>query len=493
MNLPSKVKLTKRETDYAQWYLDVAKSGALYETSPTPGCISFLPKAVSIWEKIKFETNARLEILGVKNVLLPTLIPIDFFSLEGDFVKGFAPEFAVVTHGGGVELEKKLVFRPTSEMMFCEFFSKRLQSYRDLPMLYNQWCNCIRWEKRPRPFLRTMEFHWQEGHTLHEDKDSALQFATDILNDVYISVINECLAIDGIRGYKPESEKFAGADITMTYEPMMSNGWALQICTSHVLGKGFTSAFDLNFLDRNGNKAVPAYTSWGMSTRTIGGMISTHSDNKGLVIPPNASEYAATLLPIMFSDPKVAEYTSKITKTLSAIRLKNQSTDGVCELRSHTHKYLLDQRDIRIGEKMFDWELSGYPIAVKFGPSEADKNSVLLVSRHNGVAKEVLLDNLEAELSLCLASMHADLFKASGDRMRQNSIACQTPSDVIEVVKNGKFALYSWDGSVDFEKLIKDQASATIRCIPFQDSWVHEIVPPSSDSSSKTVVIAKAF
>lgn len=272
--------MTSKEQDYSQWYLDVSKAGELFEYSPVPGCITFLPKAVTIWEKIKEAVNRKIGPMGVQNLYLPMLIPMSFFEKEKDHVEGFSPELAVVTVAGGKDLEDKLAIRPTSETLFCEFFRDNLTSYRDLPLLYNQWVNVMRWEKRTRPFLRTAEFYWQEGHTLHETKDEAREFSLGILNNVYIDTFRNILAIDGIAGTKSDSEKFAGADNTFTFEPMMSNGWALQICTSHVLGEGFMRQFDVKFQDRNGTVSYPAYTSWGLSTRSIGGLISSHSDDK---------------------------------------------------------------------------------------------------------------------------------------------------------------------------------------------------------------------
>ncbi len=251
-----------------------------------------------MWDRIRQTMQKKLDLLGVQNLYLPMLIPMSFFEREKDHVEGFSPELAVVTVGGGKELEEPLAIRPTSELLFCDFFKNKLQSYRDLPLLYNQWVSVLRWEKRTRPFLRTAEFHWQEGHTLHETRDDAEKFALDIHYQVYMETIRELLAIDGIAGKKSQSEKFAGADTTYTFEPMMSNGWALQICTSHLLGQGFMEGFDVSFQNREGKLAHPWYTSWGLSTRSIGGVISSHSDDKGLIIPPKMSEYLATILPI---------------------------------------------------------------------------------------------------------------------------------------------------------------------------------------------------
>jgi prolyl-tRNA synthetase len=497
--LMSEVKITiaKRETNYPQWYLDICKYGELYENSPTPGCITFLPKSVSIWEKITAELDSRFKSFGVKNLLLPTLIPMEYFHREKDFVDGFSPEFAVVTHGGGKELENPLVYRPTSEMMFCEFFSRRLHTHNDLPMLYNQWGSVIRWEKRPRPFLRTMEFHWQEGHTLHETKDEAKSFATTILNDAYIDVINNVLAIDGIPGYKPDSEKFAGAETTMTYEPMMSNGWALQICTSHVLGDGFTSAFDLKFQNKNKEIAIPAYTSWGFSTRTIGGMVSSHSDGKGLIIPPKLSEYTAVLMPINPNIESVQKLLIDVTRKLIVDSEKITDTQITQKkqfsLSAKKQSILIDNRDIRIGPKLFDWELSGYPLAIKFGEKETTSSTVILVNRATGTNRTISASDVAKEVSFELTEIQNYLYSQSSLRLRNNTVFCDTAQEVVDIVKQGKFAAFSWDGNRELEEYIKQEASATIRCIPFKDTWVDVKYRSKIAGSSKLVIIARSF
>ncbi len=344
--------ITSRETDYSQWYLDVAKAADLFEYSPTPGCITFLPKSVTMWTRIQQTMQAKLDRLGVQNIYLPMLIPMSFFEREKEHVEGFAPELAVVTVGGGKTLEEPLAIRPTSELLFCDFFKNKLHSYRDLPMLYNQWVSVLRWEKRTRPFLRTAEFYWQEGHTLHENRPSADTFALDILYRVYIETINELMAIDGIAGKKSSSEKFAGADSTYTYEPMMSNGWALQICTSHLLGQGFMEGFGVQYQDRDGGLTHPWYTSWGLSTRSIGGIISSHSDDKGLIIPPKMSEFRACILPIYTKDNSeaIGAYSRKIAGLLVGENVVEVPVQGEYfrALVGAEGKVSMDLRDARL-------------------------------------------------------------------------------------------------------------------------------------------------
>jgi prolyl-tRNA synthetase len=489
-----KIKIAPRAQDYSQWYLDVARNGEMFEYSPTPGCITFLPKSVAIWERIKDDMNRKLKQLGVQNLLLPALIPMSFFERERQHVDGFAPELAVVTHGGGKELDEKLAFRPTSEVMFCEFFKNRLQSWRDLPMLYNQWVNVLRWEKRTRPFLRTSEFHWQEGHTIHETTDEALAFAETILNSVYIPTVRHMLAIDGIAGIKPDSEKFAGADVTMSYEPMMSNGWALQICTSHVLGKGFMESFDVSYLDRSGEHAHPAYTSWGLSTRTIGAMISSHSDDKGLVIPPRLSEYSVVLLPIYGKDPsRVHEYTDRILQALGHQHTIKVPVSGLAfaAVVETEHATLIDQREARVGEKITDWERSGYPIRIEYGARDIDAGTCIAVSRITGERREIPLRDLQTVTRAMLANGQAALLAGSAQRLRDKTVACRTQAEAIAAVGEGNFALLNWDLDPKFEADIKAVSKATIRCFPFAGQWTDDLL--AQEPGKRRTLIARNF
>lgn len=489
-----KAKLTSRAQDYAAWYLDVAKNGDLFEYSPTPGCITFLPKSVAIWERIKSHIDCKLKRLGVQNILLPTLIPMSLLEKEKNLVEGFSPELAVVTHGGGKKLDEELAFRPTSEVMFCDFFRGRLQSYRDLPILSNQWCNVLRWEKRTRPFLRTAEFHWQEGHTIHETTDEATIFAEKILQEVYIPIIRDVMAIAGISGRKSESEKFPGADITMTYEPMMSNGWALQMCTSHILGQGFMETYEVKFTGRDGMETFPAYTSWGLSTRTIGGMISCHSDDNGLIIPPLLSEYQSVLLPIFGKDTQIVkEYTNKVLEALGhtsneRVPVSGASFVAVIEVELAT---LIDEREARLGEKIKDWELSGYPIRIEYGERDIAAQSVVVASRITKEKLTVPLHELKYTLKQMLLDGQESLLKKSEERLRDNTIACSSLDDIISVVDAGKFALYNWDLNPQFETDIKESCKATVRCLPFEGQWVDSII--SRESGKKLALIARNF
>ncbi len=491
----SKAKLTSRETDYNEWYLDVAKRGELFEYSPTPGCIYFLPKAAALWERIKAELNVLIDAKGVRNLYMPTLIPMSFFEREKDHVEGFAPELAIVTHGGGKELEEKLAFRPTSETIFCDFFKGQLQSYRDLPLLYNQWANVLRWEKRTRPFLRTAEFHWQEGHTLHETSEEAYAFAQGIMNDVYIKTFQELLAIEGIAGVKSESEKFAGAEKTFTYEPMMSNGWALQICTSHVLGRGFMEQFDVKYLGRDGKVQYPAYTSWGLSTRSIGGLISSHSDDKGLVIPPRMSEYRAVLLPIYGGADKatVDAYVFDIAQSVVGKTVETPVKGEYFRALSGTGgKVLVDFRDARFGEKITDFELSGYPVAIAVGPKEMDERLCTVISRISGEKVQIPVAEVSATVAKFLQEGQAELRRRSRERLENSVVACRNVDEIGAALEAGKFALYEWDLDPKFEAEIKERFKATTRCIPNKGQFTDGILTVKNPNNV-AVIVARAF
>jgi len=490
----SKVKLASKENDYSQWYLDVAKAWELFEYSPVPGCIIFLPKSVTIREKIKEEVNKRLKPMGVQNLYLPMLIPMSFFEREKNHVEGFAPELAIVTIWGAKELEEKLAIRPTSETMFCDFFKGNLGSYRDLPLLYNQWVNVMRREKRTRPFLRTAEFYWQEGHTLHETTDEAREFSIGILNKVYIDVFRELFAIDGIAGTKTDSEKFAWADTTFTFEPMMSNGWALQICTSHVLGAGFMEQFDVSFHDREGGISFPAYTSWGMSTRSIGGMISSHSDDKGLIIPPNLSEFKSVILPIYGkeNEEKVNAYVEQIAQKITGSTTKAPFKWEYFKKYVGTSEVLVDFRNVRLGEKITDFELSGYPVRIECGERDIENNMLVISSRITGEKQIISIDQVTETIERMMAEGQVELLKRSRERLLSNVVACETLEDIWVAIEKGQFAIYEWDRNPVFEDIIKDKFKATTRCIPFEGQFTDDLLT-LKDSKNVKVIVARAF
>ncbi len=491
----SKIKLTPKEKDYSQWYLDVAKTWNMFEYSPVPGCITFLPKTVTIWEKTKEEVNKIIKLMGVQNLYLPMLIPMSFFEKEKDHVEWFAPELALVTIWWGKDLEEKLAIRPTSETLFCDFFKGNLVSYRDLPLLYNQWVNVMRWEKRTRPFLRTAEFYWQEWHTLHETSKEAYDFSLWILNNVYIKTFKELFAIDWIAWTKSESEKFSWADSTFTFEPMMSNGWALQICTSHILWEWFMKQFDVSFQNRDWGTSHPAYTSWWMSTRSIGWLISSHSDNKWLIIPPKLSEYKAVILPIYWKEnkAKVNEYIQKLSSIITkSTILSPVKWEYFKQIVWDNSQVLIDYRDVRLWEKITDFELSGYPIRIECWERDIENNNCVVASRITWEKVVVSLIDLEETINKMLDEWQNELFRRSRERLQSNVVACYSIEEIWTALEDWKFAIYEWDKNPKFEVEIKEKFKATTRCIPFEWQFTDKLLKVKNPNNV-AVIVARAF
>lgn len=494
-NNRSKIDITPRHEDYSNWYLDVSKRWEMYENSPTPWCITFLPKAVSIWNNIKDNISEILQITWVQDIYLPLLIPMSFLEKEKDHVEWFAPELAIVTHGWWKELEEKLVIRPTSETLFCDFFKKRLSSYRDLPILMNQWVNVMRWEKRTRPFLRTTEFYWQEWHTIHETENDAHEFIMNIHNNIYLKTIRDLLAIDWISWEKSESERFAWALNTFTFEWMMSNGRALQMATSHMLSQWFMEQFDVSFQNREWKQDYPFYTSWGLSTRLLWAMISSHSDDKWLIIPPKLSEYDAVILPIYWKDnyDKVDEYVKKISEIITWSNINVPvKWDFFRANVSSDSKVLIDQRQVRLWVKINDFEISWYPVRIDCWERDIENNSVIVVSRITWEKYSVKLEDLKEKIEFLLEEWQKKLFETSSNRLQENTVPCYSIDDIWIVIWEWKFALYEWDGNKDFEEIIKEKFKATIRCIPFEWQFTDNLLE-IKDENNKKVIVARNF
>lgn len=495
----TKINLASKTEDYSQWYLDVAKAWELFEYSPTPWCIVFKPKSVTLWEKMKEEMNKNLSFLWVQNLYLPLLIPMSFFEREKEHVEWFAPELAVVSHGWWKELDDKLAIRPTSETMFCEYFKTELQSYRDLPILTNQWVNVMRWEKRTRPFLRTMEFYWQEWHTLHETKEEARKFALDILFNVYKKNLRDLMAIDWIAWRKSESEKFAWAEETYTYEPMMSNWWALQICTSHLLWKWFMEQFEVSFIWRDWKQDHPFYTSWGLSTRSIWWLISSHSDQKWLIIPPKMSEYKAIILPIFWKDneEKIKKYIIDFSENIiwkinnTWVPVKWEYFKAI--IWDNWEKILVDYRDARFWEKINDFELSWYPVAIIIWDKEMQENIVTIISRITWEKTQIKINEISWVIEKLFTEWQQILLDKSTERLQNNIIPCYTIEEIWKAIENWKFAIYEWDLDPEFEIEIKNKFKATTRCIP--NSWQFKSIDDFELKWNNTVkvIVARAF
>lgn len=448
-------KIISRAKDYSQWYLDVIEAADLAEYGPVRGCMVIKPYGYAIWESIQKILDEKFKATGVQNAYFPMFIPERLLKKEKDHIEGFAPEVAVVTHAGGKKLEEPLIVRPTSETIMYEVFSNWIQSYRDLPLLINQWVNVVRWEMRPRLFLRTVEFLWQEGHTVHETEVEADERARQML-EIYRDFAENILAIPVIIGVKSESEKFAGAKYTYTVEAMMQDGKSLQFATSHNLGQNFSKVFDIKFLDKKSNQQYGWQTSWGLSTRTIGGIIMTHSDDKGLILPPKIASIQVIITTIFSSnnneDQKIiinkAEEINQI--------LKNKN------IRSQT-----DIRDLRPGEKYFEWEKKGVPIRIEIGPKDIINNSVILVRRDTGEKTKVLLNDITREIDNLLEDIQSTLYSRAFEYRKEKTKTVDNWDDFIKAIEGGNFVIAHWCDDRDVEAQIKEETGATVRCLPF--------------------------
>jgi prolyl-tRNA synthetase len=472
-------KITARAEDYSQWYLDVIDAAELAENAPVKGCMIIKPYGYALWEKTQAILDEKFKSTGVQNAYFPMLIPERLLKREESHVEGFAPEVAVVTHAGGKKLDEPLVVRPTSETIMYEVFSKWIRSHRDLPLLINQWANVIRWEMRTRLFLRTTEFLWQEGHTVHATYEQAEERSRMML-DVYHDFAENYMAIPVIPGQKSESEKFAGAQATYTIEAMMQDGKALQFSTSHNLGQNFAKVFDVTFLDEEGNKQFGWQTSWGLSTRTIGGLIMTHSDDKGLVLPPKIASIQVVIVPIIpkeWDKPLVDEESQNIFNNLLKMGIKVK----------------LDSRDMRPGEKFYEWEKKGVPLRIEIGPKDIAANSVMVARRDTGEKKQVPLTDLNETVATMLDAIQANLFAVAKKRLEENTVDVNSMEELVEALEGGKFARAHWDGDRATEAQIKEETGATIRCIPFDQVKEEGVCIKSGKPSSGRVIFAKSY
>ena len=472
-------KITPRAEDYSAWYLDIISAADLADYGPVKGTMVIKPYGYAIWETTQNILNEKFKETGVQNAYFPMLIPEKLLRKEADHVEGFAPEVAVVTHAGGKKLDEPLVVRPTSETIMYDVFSNWIHSYRDLPLLINQWANVVRWELRPRLFLRTTEFLWQEGHTVHETEADAEARARQML-EIYRDFAENYMAIPVNPGMKSESEKFAGALRTYTIEAMMQDGKALQYATSHNLGQNFAKAFNVKFLDRNNTPQYGWQTSWGLSTRTIGGLIMAHSDDKGLVLPPRIASIQTIITTIAASE-KDKEIVTKKAEEINKI-LK---TGGI---RSQT-----DVRDIRPGEKYFEWEKKGVPIRVELGPKDIANDSAVLVRRDTGEKTKVSLGTITDSVSKLLEDIQKSLFDRAVAYNKAKTKTVDTWEDFKAAIEAGNFVLAHWSGEKDVEAQIKEETGATIRCIPFSQKKEDGKCIKSGKPSSGRVIFAKAY
>ncbi len=444
-------EITSMETDFAQWYTDVVKKAELVDYSGVKGCMIIRPYGYAIWENIQKDLDARFKKLGHENVYLPLFIPESLLQKEKDHVKGFAPECAWVTFGGQNELAERLCVRPTSETLFCDHFKNIIHSYRDLPKLYNQWVNVVRWEKTTRPFLRTSEFLWQEGHTMHETEEQAREETQKML-EVYRDFYADTLAIYAITGKKTEKEKFAGAEETYTIEPMMHNGIALQGGTSHYFGDGFAKAFDITYTDRENKIRYPHQTSWGLSTRVIGAIIMSHGDDNGLILPPKVAPIQTVIIPVAQHKEGVLEKANELKERLSRkFRVK------------------LDDSDNSAGWKYSEYEMKGVPLRLEIGPKDIENNSCVLVSRLTRQKQFVSLDNVEDEVEKALRQIHDQLYERSKRNLEAKMFEAKTFEEFCDVAANNPGYIRAfWCGEAECEEKLKDATGGVkSRCIPF--------------------------
>lgn len=448
--------ITSMDEDFAKWYTDICKKAELVEYTSVKGCMVIRPYGYAIWENIQKILDNMFKETGHENVCMPMFIPESLLQKEKDHVEGFAPECAWVTYGGSEKLEERLCVRPTSETLFCEHFKNVVESYRDLPKLYNQWVSVVRWEKTTRPFLRSREFLWQEGHTLHETAEEAIEETEKMLN-VYTEFCQKYLAIPVVQGMKTESDKFAGAERTYCIEALMHDGKALQAGTSHYFGDGFAKAFEIQFLDKENKLRYPHQTSWGMTTRLIGAIIMTHGDNNGLVLPPAVAPIQAIVIPVAQHKEGVIEKATELQE-----RLKK-----VCRVK-------MDASNNTPGWKFAEYEMKGVPLRIEIGPKDIENNQCVIVTRHNREKTFVSLDNLEETVLQKLQEVRDGIYNSALENRERRTYICKNTDEIIHALdKNGDgFVKAMWCGEEACEDKVKELTGVGSRCIPIEQEHI---------------------
>ena len=468
--------ITSRDVDFAQWYTDIVKKAELMDYSSIKGFMVIKPAGYAIWENIQKEMDRRFKETGVENVYMPMLIPESLLQKEKDHVEGFAPEVAWVTYGGGEELQERLCVRPTSETLFCDFYAKDVHSYRDLPRLYNQWCSVVRWEKETRPFLRSREFLWQEGHTVHATAEEAEERTIQMLN-LYADFCEEVLAIPVIKGQKTDKEKFAGAVSTYTIEALMHDGKALQSGTSHNFGDGFARAFGMQFTDKDNQLKYMHQTSWGTTTRLIGALIMVHGDDNGLVLPPRVAPTQVMIIPVAAHKPGVMEKAEEIRAKLA---------------KSFSVK--LDDTDKSPGYKFAECEMRGVPVRVEIGPRDIENNVAVLVRRDTGEKTETSLDDIEETVAKLLETIQKEMLeraRAHRDAHTYTAVNYEEFKETIET-KPG-FVKAMWCGDRACEDKIKEDLAATSRCMPFEQEQISDVCVCCGKPAKKMVYWGRSY
>lgn len=469
-------EITSMDEDFAKWYTDIVKKAELMDYSSVRGCMIIEPYGYAIWENIQKILDNRFKELGHENVSMPMFIPESLLQKEKDHVEGFAPEVAWVTHGGNEKLQERLCVRPTSETLFCDHYANVIHSWRDLPKLYNQWCSVVRWEKTTRPFLRSVEFLWQEGHTMHETEKEAKEETERMLN-VYADFCENELAIPVIKGKKTDKEKFAGAVSTYTIEAMMHDGKALQSGTSHFFGDGFSRAFNVTFQDRNNKQSYPFQTSWGLSTRLIGGIIMTHGDNNGLVLPPAVAPIQVIVLPIAMHKEGVLEKAKEIEGRLKKI----------CRVK-------LDDSDQSPGWKFAQYEMKGVPLRLEIGPKDIEKNQCVLVRRDNREKIFVSLDSIEEKIPEILELVRKGMYDKAYKRREEMTYKVTTLEELKEIAENKPgFIKAMWCGAKECEEKLKEVSGVSSRCIPFEQEHISDTCVCCGNKADKMLYWGKSY
>ena len=469
--------ITPMSEDFAQWYTDVVKKAELMRYSSVKGCMMIMPNGYAIWENVQKNLDRMFKETGVENVYMPLFIPESLLNKEKDHVEGFAPECAWVTMGGQEELEERLVVRPTSETLFCDLYSNIVQSYRDLPKLYNQWCSVVRWEKTTRPFLRSSEFLWQEGHTVHATAEEAQERTIQMLN-VYADFCEQYLAIPMIKGRKTDKEKFAGAEATFTIEALMHDGKALQSGTSHNFGDGFARAFDMTFTDKDNTLKYVHQTSWGLSTRVIGALIMVHGDDSGLVLPPRIAPTQVMVIPIAAHKEGVMDKAKEIYESLLAADIRAK----------------LDDTDKSPGWKFSEQEIKGIPLRIEIGPKDIEAGHVVVVRRDTREKIEVGLNEVAEKLPAIFEQMQQDMLDRARAHRDSHTYEAKTYEEFKDIIANKPgFVKAMWCGEEACELKIKDDTTATSRCMPFEQEKIADTCVCCGKPAKSLVYWGKAY
>ena len=468
--------ITPINEDFTQWYTDVCLKAELVDYSTVKGCMILRPYGYAIWENITHILDGMFKATGHENVAMPIFIPESLLQREKDHVEGFAPEVAWVTYGGAEKLEERMCVRPTSETLFCDHFAHVLHSWRDLPMKYNQWCSVVRWEKTTRPFLRSREFWWQEGHTIHETAEEAKQETEQQLN-TYADFCENYLMIPVVKGKKTDKEKFAGAEATYTIEAMMHDGKALQSGTSHYFGDGFSRAFGVQFAGRDNTLQYPHQTSWGVSTRLIGAIIMTHGDDDGLILPPAIAPFQVVIVPIAAHKPGVNEKAAELAERVGKFaRVK------------------LDNSDNSPGWKFSQWEMKGVPLRLEIGPKDIEKNQCVLVRRDTREKIFVSLDDLETEIPRLLNELAQNIYNRALENRENRTWTATTMDEVKELAeKNNGYIKTMWCGDLACEEKMKEEAGLSSRCMPFEQEKLSDVCPCCGKPANLMVYWGKAY